>query len=111
MKITKRQLRRVIRETILLVESDYPPELETALCPICAKDFWDAGDHFTMLDDTGNNWKNEEQGQTFEIIGPMKVLFFDSMGNNVGTGTAAEAIDMAPDGEDFDGDWDPAGMY
>ena len=95
----------------LLKESDYPPELETAKCPICAKDFWDAGEHFVMMDDTGNSWQNTDNMQSFEIVGPMQVEFYDSMNNHVGSGTAAEAIDMAPDGEGFEGDWDPAGMY
>ena len=87
MRLTKRQLLQVIRESILLKEwgddindsGEYPQELHNAACPDTAMAFWDAGEHWAMEDE--NNWINEEQGHRFEIIGPDQVRYYTSFGS------------------------------
>ena len=114
MRLTKRQLKRIIREEYTRLkrkgliremwgsDEDYPEELYNAICPDTAMAFWDEGEHWAMEDE--NNWINEEQGHRFEIIGPDKVKTHTSLGMERIL-TAQEAINLGPEGEEVEGDW------
>ena len=90
MKLTKGQLKRIIREVIQESYSkyieDYPDEIfHGVICVDCAKAFWDAGETWTRSDDV-NIWLNEEQstnlntGHPYEIIGPDKIRVYTYYG-------------------------------